>query len=437
MTALGQNVKFRITFVDRIDSYGKSHYYTLYRPERHLSGGIAPSRHPSSTGISLVSESLGKAEDVAIVREVFCGMSKEKILLDSPPLIGSFAGTQYLTGLRCYAALAVFFIHSGGLGLRTSPIAPAFFNRVVDFGKYGVVVFFVLSAVTIAMSIDNSPKFNYLTYLAKRFLRIAPLYYLVLAAAFFFGGNADYFKIFSVENDLKNLLMHFSFLNLFDAKYRNNLIGVEWTIPLEMFYYFVLPVGHFVFMKYKNISGHLLIMSLSFTLVCSVLFMRFYDPQFWVYASHWSIEKYLFCYVVGLLIYENFLKSGISSIKLNSWYIIEMVILLVCFIRSDLKHEEEFIALWTAGLILILNSRSRLGVLLFENKPALYLGKISYSLYLVHFPILLLVRNYVSDPISIFFVGLAVTVLVSSITYYLIEEPFMRVGKLLLVRSKT
>lgn len=347
----------------------------------------------------------------------------------------TFADTKFLTGLRCFAALAVFFIHAGGAGLRGSPFANDFFNRFVDFGKFGVIVFFVLSAVTISISLDASPKFKFTDYLVKRFFRIAPLYYFIIAIAFLFGGVGHYFEIFSVENDFDNLLMHVSFLNLFNPRYRNNLLGVEWTIPLEMFYYLILPLGHFCLTRYQKIGSHLFIISLSISLACSFLFTRFYDPKFVAYIVHWSIEKYVFSYAVGLLLYKYLLRSRSKTQPVSSWLLLEMAILLVIFIRGHVNHEEEFIALWTAGLIWILSLRPFLGNIIFENKIVMYLGKISYSIYLVHYPILTFVKNYYDDPLAIFCTGLLLTIALSSTTYFLIEAPFMKLGKHLGRRS--
>ncbi|MBK9322819.1 MAG: acyltransferase family protein [Bdellovibrionaceae bacterium] len=88
--------------------------------------------------------------------------------------LNSFEDTAYLTGLRGYAALAVFFIHSGGAGLRQVDAfgegARSLLNRLVDFGKYGVVVFFVLSAYTIAMSLDRDDTVDYKTVFGPPFV---------------------------------------------------------------------------------------------------------------------------------------------------------------------------------------------------------------------------------------------------------------------------
>jgi len=56
----------------------------------------------------------------------------------------------YLDGLRAIAALMVFLIHSGAPALRAAgPIG----NSIVDHGKYGVTVFFVVSAYSLCVSL--------------------------------------------------------------------------------------------------------------------------------------------------------------------------------------------------------------------------------------------------------------------------------------------
>ena len=50
---------------------------------------------------------------------------------------GLFDNTKYITGIKAYSALAVFLIHNGGDFRKISP----FVDKVIDFGKYGVVSF--------------------------------------------------------------------------------------------------------------------------------------------------------------------------------------------------------------------------------------------------------------------------------------------------------
>lgn len=133
--------------------------------------------------------------------------------------------TQYLTGLRGYSALAVFFIHSGGGGLRE---LGKLGNMIVDAGKYGVISFFVLSAFTLSMSISNSSNFKYTKYLLRRFARIFPMYALVCCIFWALGGNTYYQDLLGVSaHSLKDLIYHLTFLNEFNYKYKTTIIGVE------------------------------------------------------------------------------------------------------------------------------------------------------------------------------------------------------------------
>lgn len=77
---------------------------------------------------------------------------------------------------------------------------------------------------------------------------------------------------------------------------------------------------------------------------------------------------------------------------------------------------------------LVLSSGGALGKVLFENHIIQYLGKISYSIYLVHAIVLNHIPKSLGD-FGVFAVGLFVTVVISSITYYVIEKPFIALGK--------
>ncbi len=347
--------------------------------------------------------------------------------------IGEFQDTQSLTGLRAYAALSVFFIHSQGFGLRDVNFGfkfiSKFFNSIVDFGKYGVIVFFVLSAYTIAMSFEREEQINYMQYLLRRLFRVVPMYYLVVIIAFFFGGIQEYFGLFNVTNSWFNLFSHLTFFNLFQVEYRNNLLGVEWSVPIELFYYLVLPLLY-GFLRKNLMSGvHLFIFSLALSLMGTKFLSAHLYSQFNDISYHWSPVKYLFSFSFGLILH-GFYKRFKNQIPLLSGIVLlELFLLLLCFIYSDLEHHEEFITLWTGAIIIIAQSRSNISKLLFENKVVIFFGTISYSFYLIHFPVLVIMRTLVSNSILVSVCSLLITIFVSYLTYRFIEKPFIRIGK--------
>jgi peptidoglycan/LPS O-acetylase OafA/YrhL len=87
-----------------------------------------------------------------------------------------------------------------------------------------------------------------------------------------------------------------------------------------------------------------------------------------------------------------------------------------------------FISIWICLIILLCTQHGWLSNILFENPIVMYLGKISYSIYLTHF----LVINALPvsfDGMLKFIIGLACTVGISSVTYFFIEEPFIKYSK--------
>lgn len=75
-----------------------------------------------------------------------------------------YDGTNFITGLRAIAVLGVFVIHSGGGGLRTLGEE---YNRLVDWGKYGVEMFFVISGFTIFYQLYEK-KYDFKSFFALR-----------------------------------------------------------------------------------------------------------------------------------------------------------------------------------------------------------------------------------------------------------------------------
>ena len=145
--------------------------------------------------------------------------------------------TAYLTGLRGYAALGVIAIHTrfGGLG-----DLGAFFKSLVNHGKYGVPIFFVLSGYTISLSLINRDKINLKHYWKRRAGRILPVYICLLVFAWLIGFQSYWGKLFDLPHDFLSMLAHLTFYGLLDVRYAN-VLGGEWSIQIEFFYYIFLP----------------------------------------------------------------------------------------------------------------------------------------------------------------------------------------------------
>src|SRR5262249_14464866 len=114
----------------------------------------------------------------------------------------------YVDGLRGVAVLMVFMIHCGSPALRS---LGEYGNLLVSHGRYGVAVFFVVSAYTLCLSMApalDGEGISWNAYLIRRFFRIAPLYWVTLAFVLYnFAGSRN--------GGLPSALAHFSFANVF------------------------------------------------------------------------------------------------------------------------------------------------------------------------------------------------------------------------------
>lgn len=135
-----------------------------------------------------------------------------------------------LNGIRGFAVLLVLLSHASNKGINIHPSL-----SFSGAGKYGVFLFFVLSAFLLTRQFiiaksKKEPLPNFIThYFIRRFLRIFPLFTCVLLAYFILYKTG--YGIY----DIDGIKLIKTFL-LLDGP------GIFWTIPVEFQYYFILPI---------------------------------------------------------------------------------------------------------------------------------------------------------------------------------------------------
>jgi len=395
----------------------------------------------------------------------------------------------FLTSLRGYAALMVFLIH-GGTFLRDQNFI---LQGLVDYGKFGVEVFFIISAVTLSLSIHNTKKFNFFHYLKRRFWRIAPVYFLVCIICFAFAGSISggvYERtLFHIQPyDLQDLFYHFTFLSLFNQQYQDTLVGVEWTIPLEFFYYLLIPVFYFLAKKSRWFLTIPVVLGI-YLYFHQNIFLPIYITRFG--SGDWSIEKFLSIYAMGVLgffcififskrkekklfkriypyllstvflafllfylnnhmspneikmiifglfiaIYAIYFKSKLYN-SVNKKLVkkiienIDITLLLFLFLLYTQfqynKAPELITGFFSIVLIAILIQGGTLHRIIFENRIAMHIGKISYSFYLFHIIIItLFLKLNIQNLYINFALIFIVTLILSTISQKYIEQYFL------------
>ena len=265
--------------------------------------------------------------------------------------------TNFITGIRAIAVLMVFLVHSGGGLSEISDLG----KTIVYWGRYGVEIFFVISGFTIFYQFYEKD-YNKIQFILIRFLRISIPYYPILIFCFLmmyfkFQEPIYWMNKFNESNiEIKNLLYHMLYLGGFNLKYINTLIGVEWTLYIEMIMYliFFILIG-FNIIRFNIINTLLFVIVLYFIQLYINEYLKL-DPLLF----HWSFIKYFYMFILGGLAYLVRKKfDNFDSCILTHSSIITFIAII--FIRNY-----SFLAIF------------------FNNRLFLFLGIISYSFYLWH-----------------------------------------------------
>src|SRR5215831_13211671 len=146
-------------------------------------------------------------------------------------------------GLRAIAVLMIVMFHLHYVGTLALPDLAQVI--ATHFGM-GVYLFFVISGFSLLYStrVSETGTQWIRDYLVRRFFRIAPLYYTMLAFYFFFWQGSKSFRTLLV-------CVLFAF-NLVPGK-QEGIVWASWTIGVEMIFYALLPL---VFLLIRSIRGY-------------------------------------------------------------------------------------------------------------------------------------------------------------------------------------
>ncbi len=366
-----------------------------------------------------------------------------------------------LTGFRGLAALWVFFYHAWGqsgmafvgfnLGEWQMDLTPFF-----RMGGAGVSIFFVLSGFLLALPFaewqaGRCDKPATWLYLQHRVLRVFPAYYIqlliLLAYTYHLHGVSG---LPSLADLLRHLFMLFVPPPL-GVEPRN---GVWWTLPIEFSFYLVLPLLA-PLLRWDRLW---LLVSLSFASMvlwrhAIVTFLAGSPVPERVIASY-QLPGAMDMFGIGMLAAVVF----VNRIALTRWTdvfanrdrvaILGIGLLTVAIYwlsqqASLYWADNPIFYLWTpalslavAGILLAGASGGRLATVLLGNRVMHFIGIVSYSMYLWHFPILVALKEagfFAGEGIvrlgSAILVGLPLTLAAASVSYYLVERPFMRMRR--------
>ena len=244
------------------------------------------------------------------------------------------------------------------------------------------------------------------------------MYCIAIVIFWWLGGVDSYQKMFGVPaRDAFDLFAHLSFLNLWDVRYQSTVIGVEWTVPIEMWTYLIIPPLYFFLAR----SGA----SWKWGIFFAALALSLADRQWHreELGAHWAIETYLYCFIGGIVAHSYLDRVNLTSRVAD---ILVAIILVGALFPAGGGHTLElWFTLLVMALILVL-PHARRTRWIFENRPVVFIGNVSFSFYLLHYPIIRYLTEQHYSAQMIMLIGLIVTTSAAYLCHILIEKPALK-----------
>lgn len=354
--------------------------------------------------------------------------------------------TNFITGLRAIAVLLVFLIHCN---IKHIENINDFLKNLISYGGYGVQIFFVISGFTIFYQLYEK-NYSFKKFIYLRITRISLVYFPIIFFLFFLANLYDIIlndwanKFNNGIISIENLIVHLIYLGSFSLNYANTIIGVEWTLNIEVFYYFLIGL----LISYNVIRNNLLNLfsfSLFFLLITVSFSLMNYFKVFNSQLINWMPFIYGYMFLFGGLSFH--LRQKLQNLfEINKLKIISDIsliinlslLLLLIYFHKNLPGiiVGAITAIITSSLIILTQDFGYFSKIL-TNKIIVFLGSISYSIYLVHFIIInSKISNFIGngDILLNTIFDFSLTVIVSFFLFIVFETKIYNITKSLIVK---
>ena len=361
----------------------------------------------------------------------------------------------FIDALRGLAVLGVFAVHAG----QQVKGLPHPIETLIEQGARGVQLFFVISAFTLFLSLSKRSyveKNPVLNFFIRRFFRIAPMFYCAMLYYLLKDGLGPRYWLGDASSiTFSNILASISFTNAWYPYYFNSVVPGGWSVAVEMFFYLLVP---FLFHKVKSLKSAILLS------VITLLLSKFLNlilakialissPRLWsdFLALWFPVEFPVFC--LGFVLFFLILKlekSEADSIKIltkqlsieTTGRVLTAISILLAVILAFHCPIVPVQFAYGFCFTMLAFSLALHPTKFIVNQFFQYLGKISYSAYLVHFSLLPIAKELndsldlvpIVKFIIVFFFVIIGTMALSTLTYKLIETNGILLGRYLISR---
>jgi peptidoglycan/LPS O-acetylase OafA/YrhL len=318
-----------------------------------------------------------------------------------------------IDALRGICALLVVIQHAIPLeweGVGFLKIDP---KMAIDFGRIGVVAFFLISGYVIPFSITRGEQ-PVKKFLIARFFRLWPAYWVAILLAMVTGASL-------VPLTFKNVALNATMFQRFVGV--KDMVGPFWTLQIELIFYVLVTV----MIATKTVWDLKYYQRAFYSLIAVSLLAGVF--------SHWHHVRFPMSLLMGLtaMFFAGYLRHSRLAGRAFPWqmaisYVVSLIPICLLGLNASLKDDDDPFRSIVAYLI-------GFGAFLIFEKiqdvPSVfvYMGAISYSIYLAHTSMIHVVSWYSQETLVKLFGGLALTILVASVVYRVVEKPCQALGK--------
>ncbi|WP_176480139.1 acyltransferase [Mesorhizobium sp. WSM3859] len=362
-----------------------------------------------------------------------------------------------LDGLRGLCAIIVMFFHWWLLspavwnvvskGVIPAAGSPLFMIsktplNVLVAGSSAVFIFFVISGVVLALTFEEVDRHDSVAFIVKRFCRI----YLPYAVAILVSlsamllvqpapvpGLSEWFNTYAWSQTITPLrLLNYVLMTNHDT----TLDPVIWSLAHELRISLVFPLIFFFMARHGTVA---LVALVAFSLAAEIILAIAHVH--WVIGEFLNTGKYLFLFAFGIWLYRRGAAPGHREGRARTLVLgVSALIAIFLSARIDLlAFTPAAFLLSTVGSILVVAlalGQNAIANALASN-GAVWFGRISYSLYLMHIPVMLFILHqfHARAPAGLLFVtGIAAAIGVAWLMSMTVERFSQRLGRWLATR---
>ena len=336
-----------------------------------------------------------------------------------------------LDGLRGVAIMAVLAIHT---------------HHVIGWpllrgGNIGVDIFFVLSGFLITALLleewQRGGSISLKSFYWRRALRLGPALLVLLAVMYAFGSV--FLAPVEADETKRALPLAFVYASDLALAFFNIRLGAlqhTWSLAIEEHFYLVWPLLLVAGLKLGISRRWLLFITLLLAVASMVQRATLHQLGAPPVRTYYGIDTRADALLIGCAAGMALSWSFVRSSSLKPLLIPALLLIVFCLIATDyatpLMHLGGFTLLAVAAAVLVVNSvlspTSQLTGLL-EARPLVWLGRISYGLYLWHYPVFKAANLLQFGWAFKLCVAVTATFAVTCLSYYLIERPALKLKR--------